>query len=239
MRRIVRFASVALLACTLVACQEELYRDVSQRDANEMVAILANNGISAARQTGENGSYRVTVPSGSFAPAVDVLRRAGYPRERYRSLAEVFPGDGLIVSPFEQRARMMYALNQEIARTLAGIEGVTSARVHIVVPELDLRGAPQSRASASVVIHHTATVEPDELAPKARQLVANAVQGLSYRDVSIAFFVSSPDLRGSAGEPAVRRAIPAPRDGLMLLVALLLAGVAAVLGWRSLRQKAG
>jgi len=238
MRRIVRFASVALLACTLVACQEELYRDVSQRDANEMVAILANNGISAARETGENGSYRVTVTSGSFASAVDVLRRAGYPRERYRSLAEVFPGDGLIVSPFEQRARMMYALNQEIARTLAGIEGVTAARVHIVVPELDLRGAPQSRASASVVIHHTATVEPDELAPKARQLVANAVQGLSYRDVSIAFFVASPDLRGSAGEPAARRAIPAPRDGLMLLVALLLAGVAAVLGWRSLRQKA-
>ncbi|MFZ4531930.1 MAG: EscJ/YscJ/HrcJ family type III secretion inner membrane ring protein, partial [Alsobacter sp.] len=68
MRRIVRFASVVLLACSLVACQEELYRDVSQRDANEMVAILASNGISAARETGENGSYRVTVTSGSFAP---------------------------------------------------------------------------------------------------------------------------------------------------------------------------
>lgn len=181
---------MVLFMLTLAACggQEELYSGLSIRDANEMIALLQRNGIEATRSPGVENTFKLSVPKEQFANATDLLSANGYPRETYRSLADVFPGQGLIVSPFEQRARLTFALNQEMARTISGIDGVVSARVHVVMPELDMRGQAQGKTSAAVVIRHRASADPAELAPKIRLIVANGVQGLNYRDVSIAFF---------------------------------------------------
>jgi len=229
----------ALVPVALASCREEVYRNLSQRDANEMVAVLAQQGIPATRDGGETGGYRVLVPGGDFPAAVEALKRAGYPRESFRTLAEVFPADGLVVSPFEQRARMMFALNQEIGRTVSGIDGVVSARVHVVVPELDLRGAPQSRASASVVVHYRSAADPDELVPKIRQIVAASVQGLNPRDDTIASFVAQP-----GSDPDLRPALPARALGggfgtLALFGAALLALGGGILGLRGLFRRPG
>lgn len=170
------------------ACQVELYRGLTQKDANEMTAVLMRNGIEVKRENVDATTYRLTVPEEQFARAVDILKRTGYPRESYQSLGDVFKGDGLIVSPYEQRIRMMHAQNQELARTISLIDGVVRTRVHVVVPELDLRGAPQTKPTASVIVHHRPGVDTGELATKIRLLVANGVQGLNYRDVSIGFF---------------------------------------------------
>ena len=133
----------------------------------------------------------------------------------------------------------MFALNQEIGRTVSGIDGVVSARVHVVVPELDLRGAPQSRASASVVVHYRSAADPDELVPKIRQIVAASVQGLNPRDVTIASFVAQP-----GSDPDLRPALPARALGggfgtLALLGAALLALGGGILGLRGLFRRAG
>jgi type III secretion protein J len=245
-QRFGRLLAVLVLAGLVSACEDEIYRNLSQRDANEMVAVLARNGVSASRATGENGTYRLLVSSGSFPLAVEVLRQAGYPRETYRSIADIFPGDSLITSPFEQRARMTYALNQEIGRTLSGIDGVVSARVHVVVPDADLRGAPQVRPSASVMIQALPSIDADELAPKIRQLVASSVAGLNYRDVAVAFFPASgeggPIDTGQSQTGSVTRGLAAPAgsgsDSLLFGVAVALALAAALAVWRSLRQKA-
>ena len=66
-------------------------------------------------------------------------------RNDFQSLGEIFPGDGLIVSPYEQRVRTMHALNQEIARSLTTITGVRNARVHVVLPDLDCAASPSTR----------------------------------------------------------------------------------------------
>jgi type III secretion protein J len=176
------------LSLLLGACQTELYQGLSQRDANEMVAALSRAGIEAKREQVDATTYRIMVPEGALASAVDALKRAGLPRETYQSLGEIFPGDGLIVSPYEQRIRTMYALNQEIARTITTISGVMSARIHIVLPDLDLRGLPMNKPSASVVVHHAPHLDTSELATRVRLLVANAVQGMNFRDVAVAFF---------------------------------------------------
>lgn len=200
-----------LLALLVTACNQlELYGGLSMRDANEMVALLTRNGIEASREAGAENTFRLTVKKEQFAAATEILAANGYPRETYRSLADIFPGQGLIVSPFEQRARLAFALNQEMARTISTIDGVISARVHVVVPELDMRGQPQGKTSAAVVIHHRLNADPADLAPKIRLIVANGVQGLNYRDVSLAFFpINSGHVTPAAPQPAAQQT-PAP-----------------------------
>ncbi|MCC5979113.1 MAG: type III secretion inner membrane ring lipoprotein SctJ [Salinarimonas sp.] len=192
-----RFRPLVVTLCLfLAACQVELYGNLSQREANEMIAVLARAGIEASRDEVGDNLFRVMVDESRMADAVEALAGAGLPAERYQSLGEIFPGDGLIVSPYEQRIRTMHALNQEIARSISTISGVRNARVHIVLPELDLRGQPMNRPSASILIHHAPGLDTEPLATRVRMLVANAVQGMDFRNVAVAFFDTS------AGMPA-------------------------------------
>lgn len=123
----------ALLA--LAGCKIELYAGVSQKEGNEMLALLRSEGISADKQPDKEGKIKLLVEESDIAQAVDALKRKGYPRESFSTLKDVFPKDGLISSPVEERARLNYAKAQEISRTLSEIDGVLVARVHVVLPE--------------------------------------------------------------------------------------------------------
>jgi type III secretion protein J len=196
-------ASIVALTLGLAACDQQVYSGLSSKDANEMVALLYRNGINAVREQANDGTYAISVDSNAFAPTVEILNRYGYPREQYKSVADVFKGEGLIVSPFEQRARLNYATSQELTKTISEIDGVVSVRVHVVLPELDLRTGNNSKPSASVMIVHRPSVDTMELSSKVRLLVANAIQDLDYKSVSIAFFPSDGVISGSlagAGE---------------------------------------
>lgn len=209
------FAILAVgLSLLLAACEQQVYSSLSSKDANEMVALLYRNGIAATREVGTDNTYSLSVPGGDFARAVEILNRYGYPHEQYKSIAEIFPADGLIVSPFEQRARLTYAMSQELTRTINGIDGVVSARVHVVLPELDLRSGNNSKASSSIMVVHRPSVDTIALSSKVRLLVANAVQDMDYRNVSIAFFPSDGTINGSlaadssgAGSEGIAQAI--------------------------------
>ncbi len=186
MRLAGRFALV-VTCLLLAACNDEVYRNLNARDANEMVAVLRRHDITASRES-DGTNFKVSVPQGQLGKAVDILTRSGLPREQYRSIGEIFPGDGLIVSPFEQRARLIFAVSQELTKTIKSIAGITSARVHVVMPETESRAAGPGRSSASVVVMHRPRVDTSELSTKIRLIVANAVPELSERDVSVAFF---------------------------------------------------
>ena len=122
-------------AILLAACgEQDLYADLSQRQANEMVAVLRNAGIEADKQPRDNNRFAVVAPKDDFSQAIEVLRAAGYPRDGFDSLGQVFKKEGFVSSPLEERARLTHALSQEISNTLASIDGVVMARVHLSVP---------------------------------------------------------------------------------------------------------
>ncbi len=229
MKRIWRVLAVFSLLF-LAACNEEtVYTGLNSSDANEMITVLAPFGIEAKRIAGAEGTYTVQVPKSRFTESVTILSSRGYPRESYKSLVDIFPGNGLVVSPFEHRARFMYALSQELSRTIATINGVTDARVHVAIPEYELRGTTTQKPSASVVVHHYPSVDPADLAPKIRLMVANGIQGLSYNDVSISFFASNGG-RIDGGLPVPAQAGTSALPGLnslfwALAIILALTGV--------------
>lgn len=229
------------LVLALAGCKTEVYDQLSQRDANEMSAALFDAGIDVDRTRNSDGLYAVSVPDRDFALAVRVLDRAGLPSERFKSFDEVFDDESFVPTPTEERARLNYAKSQELSRTVSEIDGVTSARVHLVIPEIDPLSRAKNPASASVAIRHAPDFDTTGIVPRIKLLVANSVEDLNYDRVTIALFPT----RSAASETALlkadhRRMVEAPRPkglaaalaaGLGLFVALI-AGAAA---FRALR----
>ena len=182
--RWVQRALVLLVALLLSACEAELYNNLDQRQANEMVATLQQRGIPAQRVAVKGGQYTVVVDKGRFAESITILKDAGLPRQEFQTMGQVFKKDGLVSSPTQERAQMIFALSQELSRTVSEIDGVLSARVHLVLPENDpLRQLVPS--SASVFIRHRSNAPIGNLVPQVKMLVANGVAGLSYDKVSV------------------------------------------------------
>ena len=179
----------------LSGCKVELYTGVTQKEGNEMLALLQTEGISSDKQPDKDGNIKLLVEESDVAQAIDALKRKGYPRESFSTLQDVFPKDGLISSPIEERARLTYAKAQEISNTLSEIDGVLVARVHVVLPEGNEGfNKKPSPASASVFIKHAADIQLDTYIPQIKQLVNNGIEGLAYDRISVVL-VPSADIR--------------------------------------------
>jgi len=181
----VRRALVLLAALLLSACEAELYNNLDQRQANEMVATLQQRGIPAQRVAVKGGQYTVVVDKDRFAESITILKDAGLPRQEFQTMGQVFKKDGLVSSPTQERAQMIFALSQELSRTVSEIDGVLSARVHLVLPENDPLRQQLVPSSASVFIRHRSNAPVGNLVPQVKMLVANGVAGLSYDKVSV------------------------------------------------------
>jgi type III secretion protein J len=177
----------------LVACsgKVELLSSLPEADANEVIAALLNNGISASKVAGKEGMVGIEIEGARAAQAVDVLRALGLPRERFSGMGQVFKKDGLISSPVEERARYLYALSQDLSATLSRIDGVLFARVHLVLPERGSGSDPNTPSSAAVFIKHRADANVEIFQPQVRRLVANSIPGLASERVSLVFVPSS------------------------------------------------
>ncbi len=123
-----------LISLALAGCKTDLYTKLNEREANEMVALLLGNGIDASRAVAKDGTSIVRVDEKRLAQAIELLRAGGYPRQTFTNMGEVFKTSGLIASPTEERARFVYALSEELSRTISDIDGVLSARIHVVLP---------------------------------------------------------------------------------------------------------
>lgn len=183
----------ALAGALLAGCgEQELYGGLSERQANEMVSVLRQAGIEADKAGREAGSFAVTAPKDSFARAIATLNASGYPRDGFDSLGQVFKKEGFVSSPLEERARLNYALSQEIANTLHSIDGVVVARVHLAVPEKDPLADKAPPASASVFIKHRPQVDMSGRLGQIKALVVNSIEGLPYDNVTVALFPAEP-----------------------------------------------
>ncbi|WP_230116101.1 type III secretion system inner membrane ring lipoprotein SctJ, partial [Stenotrophomonas lactitubi] len=151
-----RFLSVGLvfsLALMLGGCGEsvELHRQLSEQDANEVIAELADKHIRAQKVPAKDGVV-VRVNAADISRAVRTLEAVGLPKVARATMGDTFRKEGVISTPLEERARYIYALSQELEATLSNIDGVIVARVHVVLPERVAPGEPVQPASASVFI---------------------------------------------------------------------------------------
>jgi len=217
------------LLLSLIGCKADLYTKIQEREANEMLALLLGKGVDAARVVAKDGTSTIQVEEKQLAYSIDLLNVEGLPRQSFKNLGEVFKGSGLVASPIEERARYVYALSEELSRTISDIDGVLSARVHVVLPKNDLLRQDATPSSASVFIRHGSSAKLSALLPQIKMLVANSIEGLSYDKVAVVFVpVERAPIEQSAA-PVVPTAQSA-RAGSAPLLPLAVGGAGAVFG---------
>ena len=194
--RFYRQLAIGLAACSLMltGCKEEttLHSQLEERQANLVMATLMDAGIACRKKAGEENLWNVLIDSKDFAKAVNLLESYGLPQRSYQGITEVFKKTGMVSSPSEERIRFMDALAQDLARTIATIEGVIDARVHVVLPENDPFAKNSLPSSAAVAIRSRWDADIEDLIPQIKSLVRNAIEGLQYEKITVTIFKDNP-----------------------------------------------
>lgn len=181
-----RFFRALLLVLALGGCKADLLTRMEEVDANEVLATLRRAGVDGSKSSSDGGkTWTIEVPDDQFVAATRAMESAGLPRKRYASLGELFKKDGLVSTPKEEQTRFLHGVSEELSETLRSIEGVISARVHIVLPAEDPFTRTVKSSSASVLIKHhpDAVIEP--LIPAIKNLVSKSIEGVRYETVSV------------------------------------------------------
>jgi flagellar M-ring protein FliF len=174
-----------------------LYTGLSTEDSASIVAKLKEQKV----------LHRVTA-TGIEVPEEHVhelrldLAAAGLPRGGGVGF-EIFDNARFGATEFEQQVNLRRALEGELGRSIMTIEGVVSARVHLVLPERRLFAARSEGASASVVVKLQPGIDfgKREVAGVVH-LVSSAVPGLSKDRVSVVNTDGVTLHRPSSGESA-------------------------------------
>jgi flagellar M-ring protein FliF len=136
---------------------------------------LRNNGTALAVQKAQVAQARVAL-AGQGVDLGSGGDQPGY---------ELFDQAKLGASQFQLQVTQQRALEGEIARTVNGVSGVSSATVHLVLPQDDLFADTQTPATAAVALANPGdTLEPGAVRGIA-QLVASSVKGLKADAVTI------------------------------------------------------
>jgi type III secretion protein J len=237
-----RWLAVPALLLALAGCKVGLYSGLNEQEANEIVAALSAEGLDAAKERQEGNTWQVQVDEGRLGRALDVLRTQGLPHDRYASMGDVFQKQGLVSTPAEERMRYIYAVSQELSQTLRNVDGVVTARVHVVIPANDPLSDKIRPSSAAVFIKHRPDVDLRLLAPAVKEMVAHSIEGLTHEQVSLSLFearrTADPGAGGAApGERLVFGTLPT--QTAMVLLGLLLAAAVCVMVLPSLLRRNG
>jgi type III secretion protein J len=171
----------------LSGCSKAITSEVSERDATEIVVALKSYGISSSKSSSDGKKWAVSVSPGDWPDASQVMFSAGLPRAEHPGFSELMKKDSLVSSPNAERAKMLYAMGNELSKSLQDIDGVISARVHLVVPEKDPFKEKPRPSSASVLIKHSAELKPAELEQPIRNFISRSAEGLTAETVSVTF----------------------------------------------------
>jgi flagellar M-ring protein FliF len=128
----------------------------------------------------------IMVPASQVGRVRMDLAASGLPRQAGSGYELLDTQSPMSMTSFMQRVQRLRALEGELARTIATLDEVKSARVHIVLPEREsfARDTPKPTASVAVTMFGPMRLAPRQ-AMAIRLLIAGAVPGLHQDDVSV------------------------------------------------------
>ena len=160
---------------------ETLYVGLEANDLNQISVALAEASMDF--EIGTDGKS-LRVPAGNTGKARLLLAERGLPNSANAGY-ELFDNVGSLgLTSFMQEVTRVRALEGEVGRTIQTINGISAARVHIVMPDVGNFRRGEQKPTASVMIRAGAEAGR-KAAASIRHLVASSVPGLDADDVTI------------------------------------------------------
>ncbi|ACV67866.1 flagellar basal-body MS-ring/collar protein FliF [Desulfohalobium retbaense] len=165
-----------------VADYQLLYADMTQQEASSVVDWLQDSNVSY--QLRDQGSS-IYVPAGQVYKTRLDLAGDGLPQGQGVGF-EIFDQQRFGVTQFTQQVNYQRALQGELARSVATLTSVQSARVHLVLPERQFLREQQEKAKASVVVEFAPGQGLDSNQIKGIiRLVSGSVEGMAANNVTV------------------------------------------------------
>jgi flagellar M-ring protein FliF len=159
-----------------------LYADLNPEEASKITDKISEKGIAYDLRAGGTSIYvpREQVYQLRLDMAQEGLPSSDQPGYKY------FDDNKIGVSPFVQNVNLLRALQDEIAKSIQVIDGVSHARVHIVNSEQSVFTSEAGKKTASVVLR----LKPGyKLSPlniaSITHLVSGSVEGLASENVTV------------------------------------------------------
>jgi flagellar M-ring protein FliF len=159
-----------------------LYQDLSPEEAAKITEKISEQGITYELKAGGTSIY---VPKEQVYQLRLDMAKEGLPAGE-QSGYKIFDNGKIGVSPFVQSVNLKRALQEELAKSIQMIDGVTHARVHIVNSEQTLFTSEAGKTTASVVLKLKPGYKLSPLNIAAiTHLVSGSVEGLTSENVTI------------------------------------------------------
>jgi len=166
-----------------------LVDNLDQRQAQEIVATLASQGISSKIQKQRGAAkagYSVDISSSDYSLAISILHALGLPRDAPPSFRELTEQRGFLPNTREiEAARLDYALGSEIEEKLRALPGVANVSA-VVRSNLIKSGEPS--ASIMVATVGEASIDPLSIS----RAVSMVVPGLQESRISVLIQQTKP-----------------------------------------------
>lgn len=159
-----------------------LYSGLDLEEAAEIAGRLDTANI---RYTLEGGGSAIFVNRSKVDQARMMLSEQGLPTRGSVGWEIFDKSDSFGATTFVQNINKIRALEGELSRTIASLDLVTAARVHLVLPERPLFQREGEKPKATVVLGLTGSSMNGEKVRAIRNLVASAVPGLAVGAITI------------------------------------------------------
>jgi type III secretion protein J len=194
-------ARLLLLLPLLAGCSVPVAGALDDGEANRVVVALEKASVDATKEPdpAAEGKWRVEVLRDDVPRALAIMRDEELPRVAPPGVLDAIGKGSLVPSEAAEHAQLVAGIAGDLERSLQGIDGVLSARVHLNVPSPSpLRDVALPRGSASVLLEHRGSTPPIS-ADSVQRLVAGGVAGLLPTDVAVVLVSRSAPAAGGAG----------------------------------------
>ena len=216
-----RALAVVFFALMLSACNDEkLLFNLTQEQANHVLAVLQQHNISANKEGTLKSGYTVAVNKSESTAALSIINQYQLPWSADVQIAQAFPEGALVSSPNAEQARVLSLQEQRLEQSLRMIAQVVTARVHVSYPAFNNDNSKTQTGHVGVIITYKGEIEDNLFISQVKSLIKNSFNDVRYENISVVLFPA----------PLIQYVSPTkvpdtlPANWSLILVALALCG---------------
>ncbi len=228
--------TAALFAFMLSACSDEsLLYNLTQEQANQVLAILQQHNISAKKEGTLKAGYTISVGESETTAALSIIDQYQLPWTADVQIGQAFPESSLVASPNAEQARVLSLQEQRLEQSLRMIAQVVNARVHVSYPSFSNdTSSKKSTGHVGIIITYKGEIDDNMFISQIKTLIKNSFDDVRYENISVVLF-PAPVIQ-HASPIKVQRTFPALWVLFLSLSAMAVCTAAGVLFYKLSRR---